>query len=92
MAWEDRGRAVWHQDLRGNDADPHDGSDHAHRNTCGLFVDFACLCSIDGGATLGGPAGRLSTVYRYHAAHKRAACGDRTRDRTLTKRMLHQLG
>ena len=54
MAWEDKGRAVWHQGSCGDDADPHDGSDHAHRNVwviCGL----ACLFNIDGGTTLGGP-------------------------------------
>lgn len=55
-------------------------------------ADFACLCSSDGCTTLGNPTDRLSTVYHYHAPHTRATCGDRTHDRTPTKRMLYQLG
>ena len=56
MAWEDTGRAVWHHGPCGDDADPHDGSDHAHRN---LSVDFARLCSIEGGTTLGSPTDQV---------------------------------
>ena len=46
-----------------------------------------CLCSSDGSTSLGSPTACSIILHHNHAPRKRAARGDQTHDRTLTKRM-----
>ena len=68
-----------------------------HRGRCVVTGPTPCCLTpwcqrrSDGSTILGSPVVCLSILYQYHAPHKTAACGDRTHDRTPTKRMLHQL-